>query len=63
MHSLVEALAYIRRSLSLAAILAQSHYLIGRLEGMGIGISVVLGRRKEALDLERRWDTERKAVA
>ena len=56
-------MAYIQRSLSLAAIRAQCRSLLGKLEGMGRGTNVTLGRRKEALELERRCVKERKATA
>ena len=46
---------FIRRTLSLAGIPAQSHSLLGRLEGFW--------RRNEALQLKRVWHTERKATA
>ena len=57
------AVSYIRRTLSLAAIRAQSHSLLGRLEGLGRGVTAAMGRRKEALELERVWLRERKATA
>jgi hypothetical protein len=53
---------FIRRTLSLAAIRAQSHSLLGRLEGLGRGVTAAMGSRKEALELERRWQKERKAT-
>ena len=55
------AVAFIRRSLSLASIKAQSHSLLGRLEGMGGGTAAAAGRRSEALQVERRWAKERRA--
>ena len=55
------AVSYIRRPLSLAAICAQSHSLLGL--GLGQGVTAAVGRRKEALELERRWDRERRATA
>ena len=55
------AVSFIRRTLSLAAVRAQSHSLLGRLEGMGRGVSAAVGRRKEAMEVERRWARERKA--
>jgi hypothetical protein len=57
------AVSYIRRTLSLAAIRAQSHSLLGRLEGLGRGVTPAMGRRREALELERVWLRERKAMA
>jgi hypothetical protein len=36
--------------------------LLGRLEGLGRGVNATMGRRKEALELERFWLTERKAT-
>jgi hypothetical protein len=41
----------------------QSHSLLGRLEGLGRGVTAAMGRRKEALELERVWLRERKATA
>ena len=57
------AVSFIRRTLSLAAIRAQSHSLPGRLEGLGRGVSAAMGRRQEALALERLWKRERQATA
>ena len=57
------AVSYIRRTLSLASIRAQSHSLLGRLEGLGRGVTAAMGRRREALELERVWLRERKAMA
>ena len=53
----------VRRTHSLAAIRAQSHSLLGRLEGLGWRVTAATGRRKEALELERVWLRERKATA
>jgi hypothetical protein len=49
------AVPFIRRTHSLAAIRAQSqsHSLLGRLEGLGRGVTAAMGRRKEAFELER----------
>ena len=41
------AVSYIRRTLSLAAIRAQSHSLLGRLEGLGRGVTAAMGRGEE----------------
>ena len=57
------AVGFIRRTLSLAGIRAQSHSLLGRLEGLGRGVTAAMGRRNEALQLERVWLRERKATA
>ena len=57
------AVSFIRRTLSLAAIRAQSHSLLGRLEGLGRGVTAAMGRRNEALELERVWQRERRATA
>jgi hypothetical protein len=57
------AVSFIRRTLSLANIKAQSHSLLGRLGGLGRGVTSAMGRRKEALELERVWLRERKATA
>ena len=42
------AVGYIRRTLSLAGIRAQSHSLLGRVEGLGRGLTTAMGRRNEA---------------
>ena len=47
------AVSFIRRTLSLAAIRAQSHSLLGRLEGLVRGLTAAMGRRQEALERER----------
>jgi hypothetical protein len=57
------AVGYIRRTLSLAGIRAQSHSLLGRLKGLGRGVTAAMGRRNEALQMERVWHRERKATA
>ena len=57
------ALAFIIRTLSLAALCAQSHSLRGRLEGLGRGVGIAMGRRQEALELERQWRREKQATA
>jgi hypothetical protein len=55
------AVSFIRRTLSLAGIRAQSHSLLVTLEGLGV--TSAMGRRNEALQLERMWLRERKATA
>ena len=55
------AVSFVRRSLSLAAVKAQSHSLLGRLVGMGRGVTAAVGRRREASEVERRWAKQRKA--
>ena len=47
----------------MAAIRAQSHSLLGRLEGLGRGVIAAMRGRKEAFELERVWQRERKATA
>jgi hypothetical protein len=47
------AMSFIRRTLSLAAIRAQSHSLLWKMEGLGSGVTAAMGRRKEALELEQ----------
>ena len=42
---------------------AQSHSLLGRLEGLGRGVDIAMGRRQEALELERQWRREKQATA
>jgi hypothetical protein len=37
--------------------------LLGRLEGLGRGVTAAMGRRKEALELEKMWLREKKATA
>ena len=46
------AVSFIRRTLSLASIRAQSHSLLGRLEGLGRGLTAAMGSRKEAWTLK-----------
>ena len=58
-----EVVGSIRRTLSLAGIRAQSHSFVGRLEGLGRGVTAAMGRWNEALQLERVWLRERKATA
>ena len=55
------AVGYIRRSLSIAAIKAQCHSLLGRLEGLGPGAVTAAGRRSRAVEMERLWARERRA--
>ena len=55
------AVGYIRRKLSIAAVRAQSHSLLGRLEGLGPGSAAAAGRRSKAMELERLWARERQA--
>ena len=57
------AVSFTRRTLSLAAICAQSHSLLGRLLGLGRGVTPAMGRRNEALEIERVWQRERRATA
>ena len=57
------AVSFIRRTLSLAAVRAQSHSLLGRLECLGRGVGIAMGRREEVLELERQWRRERQATA
>ena len=51
------AVSFIRRTLSLAAILAR------QAGGLREGVTAAMGRREEALELERRWQRGRKATA
>ena len=55
------AVGYIRRKLSIAAVRAQSHSLLGRLEGLGPGAVAAAGRRSKAMEQERIWARERQA--
>ena len=55
------AVGYIRRKLSIAAVKAQSHSLLGRLEGLGPGATAAAGRRSRAMEQERLWSRERRA--
>ena len=52
----------IRRKVSVAAMKAQSSSLLGRLDGMGPGAVAAVGRRRGAMEVERRWDRERRAA-
>ena len=47
--------AYIRRLVAVASVKAQCHSLLGRLEALGPGAAAARGRRKEAMELDRRW--------
>ena len=53
----------IRRKVSMAAVSAQCSSLLGRLEGLGPGNAAAVGRRKEAVEMERRWAKERVVFA
>ena len=55
------AVGYIRRKLSIASVKAQSHSLLGRLEGLGPGATAAAGRRSRAMEQERLWSRERRA--
>ena len=55
------AVGYIRRKLGVAAVKAQCHSLLGRLDGLGPGATTAQGRRRRAEDQERMWARERKA--
>ena len=55
------AVGYIRRKLSIAAVKAQSHSLLGRLEGLGPGATAAASRRSRAIEQERLWSRERQA--
>jgi hypothetical protein len=57
------AVGHIRKTLSVAAVKAQCHSLLGRLEGMGPGAVTAAGRRRAALEQERLWIRERRADA
>ena len=57
-QSKAQAVSFIRRRLSLAAIKAQCHSLLGRLEGLGPGSTGAAKRRKFALEQEQRWRRE-----
>ena len=55
------AVGFIRRRLGVAAVRAQCHSLLGRLEGMGPGAATAAGRRRKAEEQERLWARERRA--
>ena len=57
------AVGFIRRRLGVAAIKAQCHSLLGRLEGMGPGAVSSANRRRRAAEQERLWIRERRAYA
>ena len=52
---------YIRRKLSIAAVKAQSHSLLGRLEGLGPGATAAASRKSRTIEQERLWSRERRA--
>ena len=53
------AVGHIRRKLGIAAVKAQCHSLLGRLEGIGPGATAAAGRRSMADDQDRLWARER----
>ena len=57
------AISHIRKTLSVAAVRAQSYSLLGRLDGMGPGAVLAAGRRRKALEQERLWARESRADA
>ena len=58
------AVGFIRRRLGVAAVRAQCHSLLGRLEGMGPGGTVTAaGRRRRAQEQEQLWSREKRAHA
>ena len=57
------AVGFIRRRLGVAAVKAQCHSLLGRLEGMGPGAVSAASRRRRAAEQERLWMRERRAFA
>ena len=57
------AVGFIRRRLGVAAVKAQCHSLLGRLEGMGPGAASAANRRRWAAEQERLWSRERRAFS
>ena len=57
------AVGFIRRRLGVAAVKAQCHSLLGRLEGMGPGAVTAANRRRRAAEQERLWMRERRAYS
>ena len=55
------AVGFIRRRLSVCAVQAQCHSLLGRLEVMGPGLVAAAGRRQSAANQEQLWRRERAA--
>ena len=53
------AIGYVRRKLSIATVKAQSHSLLGRVEGLGPDSAAAAYRRNRALELERFWSRNR----
>eukprot|EP00092_Neocalanus_flemingeri_P000223 GFUD01000239.1.p1 GENE.GFUD01000239.1~~GFUD01000239.1.p1 ORF type:complete len:104 (+),score=30.09 GFUD01000239.1:232-543(+) len=56
------AVSYIRRRVSVAAVKAQCHSLLGRLEVMGPGTAAAAGRRWDAMAQEQAWRRTRQAM-
>ena len=56
------AVSHIRRRVSVAAVKAQGHTLLGRLEVIGPGTAAAAGRRREAQVQEQRWRRARQAM-
>ena len=57
------AVGFIRRRLGIAAIKAQCHSLLHRVETLGPGAVTAAGRRRAALEQEQLWRRERRAFA
>ena len=57
------AVGFIRRRLGVAAVKAQCHSLLGRLDGLGPGAVPAADRRRRAKEQERLWARERRAFA
>ena len=48
-------MSYIRKRISVASVKAQCFSLLGRLEALGPGVAAARGRRREAIDLDKRY--------
>ena len=57
------AVGFIWRRLGVAAVKAQCHSLLGRLDGLGPGAVPAANRRRRATEQERLWARERRAFA
>ena len=55
--------SHIGRKVSVAAVRAQCTSLFGRLENLGPGTTAAVGRRKEAMEMERSWARKRVVFA
>ena len=56
-------MGYLRRTLGVATVRAQCTSLLARLEVLGPGMSAAAGRRKQAMEMDRRWRLQQQAYS